>query len=322
MTSALLAGTTPVRMIFDTDMGNDIDDAMALAVIHELANRGEVELLAVVISKDNPWAAVYVDVLNHFYGRPDIPIGVVRGGITPDDGNFIRQVSERKSNGRFVYPRRLESGEDAPEAVSLMRRVLAAQPDGSVVMVSVGFLTNFARLLDSPPDEISSLGGRELVRRKVKLYSMMGGGFEPVRSEYNVVGDPRATHKVFEDWPTPIVVSGFEIGLAIRYPASSIERDFGYVENHPVAEGYRLYMDMPYDRPTWDLTAVLYAVRPDRGYFGMSPKGGITFDRRSGETRFEETAGGVHRYLTVTPEQILRTREALVWLTSAPPRRY
>ena len=69
------AADGPVRMIFDTDMGNDVDDALALAVIHELADRSEVELLAVTLSKDNPWAAPYIDAVNTFYGRPDVPIG-------------------------------------------------------------------------------------------------------------------------------------------------------------------------------------------------------------------------------------------------------
>lgn len=309
----------PVRMIFDTDIGNDIDDALALGMIHSLADRGEVELLAVTVCKDNPWAAVYVDLVNHFYGRPDVPIGAVRKGITPEDGNYIRAVAERKVNGKFVYPRHLKSGEDAPEAVSLLRRTLAAQPDGSVVMVSVGFMTNFARFLDSKPDDISPLDGRELARRKVKMYSMMAGDFSAERrSEYNAAMDLDATRKVFENWPTPLVVSGFEVGLAITYPAVSIERDFGYVESHPVAEAYRLYMQMPYDRPTWDLTSALYAVRPDRGYFGLPAKGKIILDS-SGRTTFSEASDGQRQYLTITPEQIARAKEAFTWLVSAPP---
>ena len=79
----------PVRLIYDTDIGNDIDDALALSLIHELADRGEVELLGVGISKGNLWAAVYTDVINTFYGRPDIPIGRVENGMAPDAHNFI-----------------------------------------------------------------------------------------------------------------------------------------------------------------------------------------------------------------------------------------
>ncbi|HON46421.1 MAG TPA: nucleoside hydrolase, partial [Kiritimatiellia bacterium] len=65
----------PVKLIFDTDMGNDTDDLMALCMIHTLQSRGAVDLLAVTITKDHPQAAAFVDAVNTFYGRPDIPIG-------------------------------------------------------------------------------------------------------------------------------------------------------------------------------------------------------------------------------------------------------
>ena len=100
--------------------------------------------------------------------------------------------------------------------------------------------------------------------------------------------------------------------------ATSIERDFGYVKHHPLREGYELYKKMPYDRETWDLTAVLYAVRPDRGYFGLSEPGRITVDDQQ-ITQFEAAANGRHRFLTVTPEQVIRVKESLVQLASQPP---
>src|SRR6476646_4807816 len=91
-----LATAAPVRLIFDTDMGNDIDDAVALAMIHALESRGEATLIAVTVTKDNRWAAPFIDVMDTFYGRGDIPIGVVHAGRTPEDSNMIRLPSERK----------------------------------------------------------------------------------------------------------------------------------------------------------------------------------------------------------------------------------
>ena len=310
-----------VRLIFDTDMGNDIDDALALGVIHALQSRGECELLAVTLSKDNEFAGPYVDLVNTFYGRPQIPIGVVRNGKTPEDSKYIRVPAEAKDGqGRPRYPHRLQSGKDAPEAVGLLRQVLAAQPDGSVVIAVVGFSTNLARLLESPADEHSKLKGAELVARKCRLLSMMAGMFGPTKrqKEYNVFIDLAAAKKVFADWPTPIVASGFEIGQAIKYPAASIERDYRYVTHHPLQEAYELYQKMPYDRETWDLTAVLYAIRPDGGYFGLSQPGTVHVDDQE-VTQFTSAETGRHRYLTVTPEQIVRVREALVQLASQPP---
>lgn len=318
-----LLGATPaepVKLIFDTDMGNDIDDALALGMIHALQSRGECELLAVTISKDNEFSAPYVDLVNTFYGRGDISIGVVRNGQTTDDGKYTRPVVEACDDGRPRYPHSLRSGKDAPEAVDLMRRVLARQADHSVVVVVVGFSTNLARLLESRPDAHSPLAGTELVSRKCRLLSSMAGGFAKgdKHEEYNVVTDLPAARKLFVDWPTAVLVSGFEVGLAITFPAISIERDFRYVRHHPLAEGYRYYMAMPYDRPTWDLTSVLAAVRPDRGYFGFSEAGRVSLDEK-GRTTHTPSAAGRHRYLTVDSSQVIRVREALIQLASQPP---
>ena len=264
--------TQPVRLIFDTDMGNDIDDALALGVIHALQTRRECQLLAVTITKDNEFSAPFVDLVNTFYGRGDIPIGVVRGGKTPKDGPYIRKTAQSRDEGKIRYPHDLRSGKDAPEAVGLLRRILASQPDRSVVMVVVGFSTNIARLLESKPDNHSPLTGKALVAEKCRLLSIMAGMYSSERrhKEYNVFMDVPAARKVYTDWPTPIVASGYEIGRAIKFPAASIQHDFNYIKHHPLREAYGLYKKMPYDRETWDLTSVLYAVRPERGYFSLS----------------------------------------------------
>lgn len=315
-----LAPSRAVPLIFDTDMGNDIDDALALGVIHALETRGECRLLAVTVSKDNPFAGPYCDLVNTFYGRPSIPIGVVKEGKTPEESPYIRVPCERKDALGRVYPRQLESGADARNAVEVLRQTLAQSQDGSVVVVVVGFSTNLARLLESPADQHSPLPGRELVAKKCRQLVMMAGMFtaEGRHKEYNVFIDLPAAKSLFANWPTPVVVSGFEIGRAIKYPATSIEQDYGYVANHPLAESYRLYQKMPYDRETWDLTAVLYAVRPERGYFGLSETGTITVDDAE-ITQFAGNPDGRHRYLTVTPEQIAQVREALIQLASQPP---
>ncbi|OHB68287.1 MAG: nucleoside hydrolase [Planctomycetes bacterium RBG_13_63_9] len=313
----------PVPIIFDTDMGNDIDDALALALIHALQSQGECKLLAVTLTKDNQFSAPYVDLVNTFYGRGDVPIGTVRQGVTPEASRYTEPIATAEDNGRPRYPHDLRDGRNAPEATRLLREVLAAQEDGSVVIVQVGFSTNLARLLESKPDEVSRLSGAGLVRKKVRLLSVMAGACSDDLKkthfkEYNVVTDVPSAQKVFHDWPTPIVQSGFEVGRAIKYPARSIEEDYGYVAHHPVAEGYRAYMKMPYDRETWDLTSILYAVRPGHDYFQVSPPGRIVV-QDDGFTEFHEAADGNCCYLSVTPEQIERVKRAFVKLCSRRP---
>jgi inosine-uridine nucleoside N-ribohydrolase len=273
------SAATPLDVIFDTDMGNDVDDAVALAMLHAFASRGEVKLLAVTVSKDNPWAAEYVRLVNEYYGRGTISVGLVHDGKTREDGLYVRQVCEL--HGR--HPGNTE------DAVPLLRKTLAAEPDGAVTLIQVGFSTNVARLMESAPDKFSALSGMELVKRKVRLLTVMAGNFAEPKPEYNVMTDVPAASKLFTSWPTDIYFSGFEIGEAILFPAASIEHDFP--AGNPVAEAYRLYDKMPYDRPSWDLTTVLYDLRSDRGYFDLSPPGDVLVSP-DGATKFHPLGRG------------------------------
>ena len=161
-----------------------------------------------------------------------------------------------------------------------------------------------------------------LVRAKVRLLSVMGGAFVTSEKkpalEYNIVKDIRAAQTLVAKWPTPIVFSGFEIGVAIPFPHECIERGFAYVEHHPLAEAYTLYNPPPHDRPTWDLTSVLYAVRPGDGYFDLSSPGRVTVSD-AGVTSFTAEPNGAHRYLILNLEEKIRVREALAELASEPP---
>ena len=168
---------SPVPVIFDTDMGNDVDDLMALAMLHQYADHGLCRIEAVTVSKGHPLAAPFVDAANTFYGRPDIPIGAVDGGPTPEDGKYLRPLLD---SGRYPYD--LEPGR-ARDAVRVQRAALARAEDRSVIIIVVGFSTNLSRLLASDADALSPRGGRELVRRKVRLLSMMAG-------DYTLDGEP------------------------------------------------------------------------------------------------------------------------------------
>ncbi len=316
-----------VPVIFDTDIGNDVDDCLALGMIHALESRHECKLLAVTVTKDHADAAPFVDCINTFYGRGAIPIGVCRSGVTPEPGSFNRLCQIQDEN-HDRYPHDLRSGGDAESAVVVLRKTLAAAEDNSVVVIQVGFSTNLARLLDSPADEISPLSGGQLVSTKVRQLSIMAGAFAKIpgengdwveHREYNVVQDLASAKQLAAEWPTEILWSGFEIGLSLPYPHQSILKDYRYVAHHPLAEAYHLYIPPPHDRPTWDLTSVLVGIRPDRDYFGLSPQGHVTVES-DGLTRFTEDASGKHRYLTLTDIQRARTLEALQILSSQPPQ--
>ncbi|MCC6682031.1 MAG: nucleoside hydrolase [Phycisphaeraceae bacterium] len=316
----------PVSIILDTDMGNDIDDALALAMLHALESRGESRLLGVSICKDHPCGAAYVDLLNTFYGRGDIPIGVVHNGATPESGKYAQQVVDmRDASGRPLYARTVKSSDGYPGALTMLRRLLADADDGRITVVMIGFSTNMARLLESPPDAISPLPGRDLFARKVARVVMMAANFssealnDPKRAmtEFNIVKDIASAARFISGCPTPIVFTGLEIGKKILYPATSIENDFNWTTHHPVVDAYRLYQPMPYDRPTWDLTAVLQAVRPEGGYFGLSEPG-VAEVHENGYVSFTPDTTGRHRYLTADAAQCAAVQAIQIELASQP----
>lgn len=301
--------------MLDTDMGNDIDDALALEMLHAMQNAGECEILGIALSKDNPWAAVYTGLVNGFCGRPQIPLGVVSGGPTPDEGKFIRRISE--SSGEDI------SSTEVEEAVSFFRRILVSEPDHSVVIITIGFLTNLSRLLDSPPDHLSPMDGRELFSRKVDHVCSMAGNFRPGISvgpdsgnpEYNIRTDLPSARHFFHSCPRPVIFSGFEVGASILFPGSFVEKVLAVNPRDPVAAAYAVYLPIPYDRPAWDQSAVLQAVRPEAGYFEISEPGHVALDG-DGCTSFSPDSSGLHRYLKLNGEEIPRIRRDMLELCS------
>lgn len=294
----------PMAIIMETDIGNDVDDAFAMDLLYKYLDKGEINLLAVNINKEGSAPSEFVDLLNTWYGHPEVPIGTIKDGADCEDDavNYAKAVVEEKDEqGNPLYAR-THSG-DFPDAVNLYREILSKQKNNSVTIVSVGFSTNLVRLLASAPDEWSKMDGKTLVEKKVKTLVMMAGRFDkPGYSEYNVVKDIPAAKIIFEEWPTPVVTSPFEVGLAVPYPASSIENDFAWAtQSHPVVDAYKAYKTMPYDRPMWDPTSVLYAVG-GKGMFTVSPAGRINVSEK-GETIFTPDPKGDRYYLSVTPEQ-------------------
>lgn len=332
--AALLASevaATPVPVIFDTDITGDVDDVLALAMLHNLADKGQCEILAVTISKENPLAAPFVDAVNTFYGRPDIPIGVGEN-LPPRESKFLGLVEE-KDGDEFRYPHDIGVTAEPEKSVPLILETLRAAEDNSVAIIQVGLATNLAALLEVE-------GASDLIRRKVDHLSVMAGAFTTINGnnhfrEANVRNHVESMQVLAEKWPdeVPAIWSGFSIGIAARYPRESIAEDFDYLPHHIVKEAYLLHSGPDHDRPTWDLTSVLYSVFPDRGYFGLSPKGRVVVEDDS-FTRFlpvegTEWADGANRkvpeqqardrYLTMTPAQAARVKEALVNLVVAPP---
>lgn len=308
-----------MNVIFETDMGNDVDDALAIDMLYKYNKQKRINLMAVMLNKEGEFPPKYIDLLNTWYGQKRIPIGVSpRADKSLVAGtNYTQVVCEKlDEKGKPLYKRSIKDYSKLLSAVKLYRKLLAKAEDASVTIVSVGFSTNLALLLDTKADEYSPLTGKELIAQKVKRLVTMAGHIEnPKYAEYNVVNDVAACQRVFNEWPTPIYMSPFELGLQVRYPAQSIENDFTWTKHHPIVDSYKVYLKKIEDRPTWDLTAVLYAIDPQQ-FFNISPAGKIVVTNE-GYTHYKQDAAGKHFYLFITPEQAKAILEYFVTMVTA-----
>lgn len=275
-----------VKVILDTDMAGDCDDAGALAVLHALMDNGETELMAVMISSGAHHSAGVADAINTYYGRPDIPIGAYKGDRETGAGLYTQQIATGFPND--VYHR-----DNVSDAVSLYRQILSEQPDNSVTIVTVGFLVNIEQLLKSGPDSHSTLNGLELISAKVNKLVSMAGKF-PEGREFNFFRMADSSAYVSENWPLKWVLSGAEIGSTIRTGAKLFSETALY---NPVREVYRLYVGDGEDRYSWDQTAVLYAVRGLRDYWQIEENGLIEVRSSDGYNWWRTDVDKDHEYL-------------------------
>jgi hypothetical protein len=256
-------------------------------LLHGLEGRKEARLASISINRPGLKAAQLVDAVEKFYASANTGPAALFFVGTPI--GLIADGSPKISYASVLdkYPPRIKSVNDTAEPAILLRNALSAQYDESAVVVLSGPATNLASLL-------ALRGGPELVAQKVKLLSLVEAG---------LALDPAAADRVLSGWPSPIVAVKMDAGEQVPFPASSIEKDFAYNPNHPVADAYRAFHAMPYDAPTPAMAAALYAVRPKEGYWKLS----------------DPVPGKKLRYLIPDPAQTENILTAYTQLASAKP---
>lgn len=325
----------PVGVVFDTDMGNDCDDVMAQLMLLSYANEGKADILCIASNKDNALSPKFLRLVCDFYGFKNVPIFAVKDGAAKFDGSFLRATLEAKNADSSPKFPLANPDEKFGDSVKGLRRVLAAAEDSSVVYISVGFLTNLARLAASQPDEISPLSGRELLAKKVRFVSAMAGAFATdhfggrrdwVFPEYNVKEDLPSARAFLENPPCDVVLSPFEVGLYLRFPYYSVMRDFFNAPENPASFACDAYVKGLFlaskrtselDRYMWDLTSVLYAFEP--AFFKLSPRGNVEL-ASSGATVFVPSKSGKIRYLILPKGGEKRIVDRCVELCKLQPR--
>ncbi len=187
----------PVKTVLDTDIGTDVDDALALALA---LNSSEIELLAVaVVSTEVKLRGRLAAKILKTWGRGDIPVAA--GQADTFDG---RAVSANPVNQQAV----LTAADAAPpgNGIDLMIEAIQSHP-GEVTLVSIGQLTNVATAFEQAPE----------LTEQVQRLVMMAGAVEHERKiEYNVRCDPAAAAYVF-DLPVEKVLIPLDVTTRCQY---------------------------------------------------------------------------------------------------------
>jgi len=241
----------PVKIIYETNMCHTVDDVAALAMIHGLQNKGETELLAVCLNATgDPDGAAAIDAINTWYGRGDTPVGIWKGAFPdPDTSKYMHVLT--------LYPHDLDS-KSTPSALETYRKVLKNQPDGSVTIISTGYLQNLDELLRKEPG---------LVASKVKELVIMGA-YENDPEHFVLHDTEKAAINVMKNWPTPLVFHLLGEGIMTGSGLKDLP-----IEN-PVRMAYYLQLGPKFpDNASWDQMTILYAVRGTDGYFKKNMAG-------------------------------------------------
>mmetsp|Transcript_16646 Transcript_16646/g.31566 ORF Transcript_16646/g.31566 Transcript_16646/m.31566 type:complete len:367 (-) Transcript_16646:144-1244(-) len=299
----------PPSIIVDTDMSIDCDDVAALCVAHSLMDEGKANLLAVVHNTGLPEGIGAVSVINHYYGRDDVELGAFKGSFGESiSGPYVQDLVSS-------YASPVKNSSQVPDAVATYRSVLSRQANRSVTIVSIGFATNLAALLQSLPDQHSSLNGRQLVEAKVARVAWMGGrypsSYSSSQPEWNFGGgDPRpcagspkgykcsstAANYTLTHLPgsVDVVFSGFEVGAAVLSGAAltSCHDDTNPCRRACIDEDGPGVQHRGWDQST--MLVGIFGATQDL-YLRRGLGGANLVDPRTGHNRWEDRSNSTHR---------------------------
>lgn len=311
------------KIIFDTDIGGDIDDLGALYALHVYADKGLCEIEAVMTS----WAMAFhvdgVDAVNTYFGRPDIPIGAYDDEFHEEE-EYTWYLGEQ-------FPHDL-TGREAPKTIPLYRELLSKSSDTSITIVVTGRLNNMERLLKSESDGHSSLNGKELIAKKVKSIYVMGGMYagQPYVESNFKWGGKGVSQYVVENFPRPMIFNGGEIGEA-KKGYSTGDRINELPEGHILKEGYGYFFKNPpkwtrmessdaiKEWSIWDIITIQVAVTGIQDYFDIVEEG-YNHVEPSGMNEWKSRPDREHAYLTQKMDPKTYADSVIETLFMQPPK--
>ena len=287
------------RVIIDTDLGSCMDDLFLLDLVARMHLAGKIILQAVMTDRpdgsDPDGKGDYLKFADRYLaslGLADVPLAKAEplaGAQKSPTPYWTLPLPANRTDAELAA---------LPNARTLYRETLAAAPDKSVVICAVGFLNNLRALLESDG---------ALVAAKVRELRVMAGCFDAAfapdglnGAEYNAAGDPAATKAILERWPTPVIVTPWEVGLALDYRPEWVLEDFASDAANPaVRTACRTWQlgDKEHKHSLnnlWDPMTVLPLLDGD-AVAPLSERGRIRVDEH-GKTTFAPDPSGDRRH--------------------------
>ena len=267
-----LAASAPVKLIIDTDAGFDVDDVGALCIANALQDQGEAEILAVAHTNGFAPGIGAVAAVMQYYNRTGAALGAYKGAWASGPGPY----PGHEHHGADRYASHLARGwptlggvrhaTQVPSPADVYRRVLAAQPDGSVVIASIGVTTNMRDLVASPPDAASSLAGAQLIARKVARIVWMDGQYNFGCAQHDtrawlgpdVPGCRGSARAAVRGWPASVPQVFTSVGGDVLH-GGELKRCAALA--NPCRQAFADWGVAGIGRMSWDPIAVLLAVR-------------------------------------------------------------
>lgn len=284
------------KILLDTDIGADCDDAVALAVLLKSELVGKCELCGITTSTTRKGASSTINAICNYYGEKKEVAVLALPALECDAlDNYAFDVMQKYGNT-----------ESKTDSVYLLRKKLA-EADGKLIIAAIGPLTGIKRLFESQPDDLSPLDGTSLFNAKVERLYCMGGCFDGsidcngfYNREWNFVQDLDAVRLVLQKCTAPIYFIPKETGEIVF--SGDVLRN---ATNNPVADCIRFFGEKnqgtlafsQFRRESWDPITCYLAINENSDLFKIQ-RGNASMDE-NGVTRFAFNQTGNHYLVTL-----------------------
>ncbi len=199
------AQTRPIPVIFDTDIGDDIDDALALALALQSPEL-DVRAVTTVIDRTAERTRLAWKELG-LYARHDIVLG------TGSDEPLLDPVRPmRAPQFQVLTPQDIAPEIATRRAADVIIDTLLRSPE-KITVIPVGPLTNIALALKLEPR----------IKAKIERIVLMGGAFTMLTPEYNIMRDRIAAEIVFRSG-VPITAVGLDVTTKCKLEGRDLDR--------------------------------------------------------------------------------------------------